>query len=153
MSNLLVALTVLSGLILLVGFAWIMLKTVRAQKPSVQELSDEEAARLMFPEDEDEPGEVSVLDAEKSLFKGKAVGASVENQVSFSQIEEMIRAGKWREALPWLLAIIGLLGIVVLIGPLIWFVVGNRLVAIFWMLATLWTLINLARNYIRGSAD
>jgi hypothetical protein len=153
MRNLLVALTVLSGLILLVGFAWIMLKTVRAQKPSVQELSDEEAARLMFPEDEDEPGEVSVLDAEKSLFKGKAVGASVENQVSFSQIEEMIRAGKWREALPWLLAIIGLLGIVVLIGPLIWFVVGNRLVAIFWMLATLWTLINLARNYIRGSAD
>jgi hypothetical protein len=47
--------------------------------------------------------------AGKTWFRGKAVGASWGAEISTFEVLQMLHQGRWHEAMPWLVAIIGTL--------------------------------------------
>ena len=111
-----------------------------------REVSDEEAASILSGSDEDEDeGSVTLFEAERTAFRGKAVGASGEVSISLAELAAKVRSGSIGEAAPWLLLAGGLLALVVLVAPLLWLTVSPWAGA-GWLAVLLVTLVQGYRN-------
>lgn len=140
-----VVLTVISGITLIIGFIWMLTasgKTTRRSGPEV-------GAEIMGGSagDDDEAG-ITLL--EKSVFAGKAVAVEREAEVSYTDIKRMVRERRWRAALPPLLAMIGLSGLVVFGALALWVKLDDKLVATLIVAVVLFTMGRVAHNFRRS---
>jgi hypothetical protein len=129
------------GLMLVLGFILVMMGTADSQGDG--------AADQRTLDDDITPG--GLEDRGSGFFQGKQVHTSRERSISLHQLEAMLRDGHMRAVLPWLLTIGGLLGLVISIGPLLWYLVEEKWVAYVWMAATSYALINIGWQYVRSS--
>jgi hypothetical protein len=106
MFPLLIALSVLSLIAMITGIVWTLTLVGQTQRRSGPEVGAEIVADQMS----DEADENTVL-AQRTAFKGKATSIQAEAEFSFVEIKGVLKAGKWREVLPILLAMGGLLGL------------------------------------------
>lgn len=106
MLVILVILSILSGLLLVCGAAWLLLSGGGKETREGDEVGREIVGELMVEEDQ-EP----LL--QKTAFKGRARQMEVGVSYSFAEVKEEVRAGRWNTAAPLLMAIGGLLGLIV----------------------------------------
>lgn len=139
---LLLGLAGLSILLLLTGFVWVLLqsgKTTRRRGADV--------GRELMADRVEEHDETTLV--QKSAFRGQAASARSEASIRFVDIKNQIKRGQWNDALPALLAISGILGLL-LFGSLALFValddklVGG-LIAIVGVFSTLRVIVGMAR--------
>lgn len=90
-----------SVLMLVAGIAWVVLRG-EAQVETYRQ----EGVQATTEED----GAVS-LSKGVSFFKGRSAGASIYAEKSTREVLDLLREGRWREALPWAGAMVGLLGL------------------------------------------
>jgi hypothetical protein len=90
--------SIVSLLLMALGFVWLY----RRGKMSTQPMSEEEAADFVVS---------GPLDRRPAFtaFKGKAWGMGMSASISTYEVWQMMKAGRWGEALPWLVPIVGAL--------------------------------------------
>lgn len=138
----LIGLSALSFLLLLVGFVWVLVQRGDTTHTRGEEVGREIAAERMEEDDE------TTL-AQATAFRGQAVSVRTEATVSFGEIKSQVRSGQWRQALPALLAMGGLLGLILFGSLAILVAMDDKLiggfVALVGVFATLRVLFALIR--------
>lgn len=140
-----IVLTAISGSALIIGFIWMLAaqgKTTRRSGPEV-------GAEIMGGSGGDDDG-TGVTLLEKSVFAGKGVAVEREAEVSYAEIKRMVRAREWRAALPPLLAMVGLAGLVVFGALALWVKLDDKFVATLILAVVLFTMGRVARNFRRS---
>jgi hypothetical protein len=113
MTILFIVLTVLSLAALVAGMAWALATSGETRRRSGPDVGAEIIADRM----EDEHDEATTI-AQRTAFKGKAVKVEREASFGLADVKHQVAAGQWREALPVLLALGGLVGFL-LFGSLV----------------------------------
>jgi len=73
------------------------------------------------------------------------------SEIAIYDLWDLLRQRRWLQALPWLAVVVGLFAMVLLIGPLLWYMLPDqRLIAYGWMALVAWTFGRLAWNISRG---
>ena len=145
MFVLLLALTVLSLIVLIVGFIWLLAsrgQTTRRRGPDV-------GAEIMTGlGEEDEEGAIPLV--EKSVFVGTGVQVTRDVDVSFGDIKGMLRERQWRGALPAMLVIVGLFGLVVFGVLALWLKMDDKLIATVIVAVVLFTMGRIGWSFLRA---
>jgi hypothetical protein len=109
-------------------------------------VSEEEASKILAAGDaEEEPSAVTLLDKERSVFRGKAVAFSGEANISLNELGAALRSGRLAEMAPWLLTLGGLVALLLLMAPLLWLTV-DPLAGGGWFVLLLLTAVQAYRN-------
>jgi hypothetical protein len=87
---------------MVVCFIWL----ARRKKFAKEEMTPEEAADFVQDGTVGDEGGIVIAKG----FKGKAWGAGFSAEIETREVVEMVKAGKWSEAGPWLFGILGALG-------------------------------------------
>lgn len=148
MLPVIIGLMVLAALALIVGFVLVM----RRAGVKRREVSKEEAASILSGGDapEDTSSTISLVEKERSVFRGRAVGVSGEASISLSEVGAALRSGRLAEIAPWLLAMGGLAALLLLVAPLLWLTV-SPVAGVVWFAALFITAMQAYRN--RNKAD
>jgi hypothetical protein len=101
LSTLMLAGSILSLVMMAIGFVWLKLRG----KMVSERMSDDDAKEFM---QDGTLGDQNGITIAKG-FKGKAWGMSMGAEIETYQVLQMVKAGNWHEALPWLVPIIGAL--------------------------------------------
>lgn len=138
-------LAVLSALILVAGFVWMLVvrgETTRRSGPDV-------GAEIMGSgAGEDDGVQVTLL--EKSVFKGAGVSVSREAGISYVEMKRLLGEGNWKAALPPLLAAVGLFGMIVFGVIALWIALDDKLIATLIAAPILYTMARIARDFLRA---
>jgi hypothetical protein len=145
----LLALTILFGLLLIGGFIWIISGSGQTRRRSGPEVGAEIMGQVMAASDE-EQGDVNISIAEASVFKGTGVSVEKEVSVGYDEIKAMVRAGRWRESLPTLLAMAGVAGFLAFGSLTILVRWDNKLVAAIIVVVVFYTLARIAISFARA---
>ena len=116
-------LAILSLILLVIGTIWLLAGRGQTTRRSGRDVGAELMGGMG-----DEDGE-GVPVAEKSVFVGKGVQVSRSVEISYAEIKQLIRDRQWRAALPVLLAMAGLFGLIVFGVLALWFKMDDKLVA------------------------
>jgi hypothetical protein len=147
MGLMLIVLTAISLIVLIVGLVWWLAgsgKTTRRSGPEV-------GAEIMGGMGNDDP-EMGATLLDKSAFAGKGVAVEREAAVSYAEVKRMVRGRQWREALPPVLAIAGLYGLVVFGALALWVAMDDKLVATIIAGVALFTMARIAYDFARSQA-
>jgi hypothetical protein len=134
------------GLMLILGFTLVMMGVTDNQGVD-SGVEDEVADKRIF----DELDAHGTEERSAEFFRGKTIHTSRQASITWREIEALLRDGHVRAVLPWLLMICGLLGLVISIGPLLWYLLDEKWVAYVWMAAVAYALINIGRQYVRDN--
>ena len=145
MFVLFLALTVLSLIVLIVGFIWLLVAQGRTTRRSGR---DAGAEIMTGMGDEDEEGAIPLV--EKSVFVGTGVQVTRDVDVSFGDIKGMLRERQWRGALPALLVIVGLFGLVVFGVLALWLKMDDKLIATIIVAVVLFTMGRIGWGFLRA---
>lgn len=85
-----------------------------------------------------------------SAFKGKGIAVEREVRFSFSEIKAQVRAGRWKEVLPALLAMAGLLGLLLFGALALLAGLDNKLVGGLALLVVLYVVARQAIEFARA---
>jgi uncharacterized membrane protein YphA (DoxX/SURF4 family) len=138
----LLSLTVLCGILLVIGFIWLLASSGQTRRRSGAEVGAEIHAESMA--DEDEP----TWEGSWSTFHGKASSVSIEASSSYADIKHMLKARQWRSAAPFLLAGIGLIGLLVFGSMALVLGMTEKWVAIFLFLVVVFTVSRIISSFI-----
>jgi hypothetical protein len=144
MFGLFLVLTIVSGAVLIVGFAWWLAasgKTTRRSGPDV-------GAEIMGGQASDDQ-EVGLTLLEKSVFAGKGAAVEREADVSVADLKGMLRQRQWRGALPPLLVIGGLCGLVLFGALALWARLDDKLIGTLILAVALFAVVRVARDFVR----
>jgi hypothetical protein len=144
-----ITIVVFFGLMLILGFILVMMGVGDSQSAGAE--GEEEVAGQRTLHDSGEAH--SMEERSTDFFRGKEIHTSREASITLREIEAMLRDGQVGAVLPWLLAICGLLGLVISLGPLLWYLVEEKWVAYLWMAAVAYVLINIGWQHVRGSGE
>jgi len=101
--------------------------------------------------DEQAFDQIDIASLQRQSFAGKEVHLSAQNEISVADLWTLLRQRQWSSAWPWLLLVGGLFGVVVLFGPLLWYLLADqRWVAYLLMGLTLWMFIQIGWRTSRG---
>ena len=144
MFILFLALTILSLIVLIVGFIWLLTsrgQTTRRSGPDV-------GAEIMTGMGEDDDEAIPLV--EKSVFVGTGVQVTRDVDVSFGDIKGMLRDRQWRGALPALLAMAGLFGLIVFGVLALWVKMDDKLIATVIAAVVLFTMGRIGWSFLRA---
>lgn len=141
MFVLFLALAGLSAVAMISGFAWWLMTSGQTRRRSGSEVG----AEIMGGRASDE-GKALV---EGTFFKGMGVAVSRGAEVSFTEIKQMVRARR-PEAIPILLAAVGLLCLVLFGVVALWFGLDDKLVGTFFLLVVLYTIGRIVVSFARA---
>ena len=147
MFILFLALTILSLIILIVGFIWLLTAHGRTTRRSGRDVGAEIMTGM--GEDVDDDDEAIPL-VEKSVFVGTGVQVTRDADVSFGDIKGMMRDRQWRGALPALLAIGGLFGLIVFGVLALWVKMDDKLIATVIAAVVLFTMGRIGWSFFRA---
>jgi hypothetical protein len=144
---LVITIVVFFGLMLILGFTLVMMGITDNQGLD-SDIENEVADKRILHDELDVHG---TEDRSAEFFRGKTIHTSRQASITWQEIEALLRDGHVRAALPWLLMICGLLGLVISIGPLLWYLLDEKWVAYVWMAAVAYALINIGWQYVRNN--
>jgi hypothetical protein len=137
-------LAILSLILLVVGTIWLLAgggQTTRRSGPDV-------GAELMGGiGDENDEG---IPVAETSIFVGKGIQLSRSVEISYTEIKQLVRDRQWRAALPFLLAMTGMFGLLDFGALALWFRMNDKLVATLIAGVVLFTMARIGWNISRA---
>lgn len=139
-------LAVASLIALIVGF--ILLMTSRGE--TTRRSGREVGAEIMGSLGEEETEGVSIPVLEKSVFVGTGVEVSREVEMSYAEVKQLVRDRRWRAALPPLLVIGGMFGLIVFGVLALWLKLDDKLVATLIAAVVLFTMGKIALGFIRA---
>lgn len=116
-----IVLSALSVVALIIGFVFVLLA-----KGETTFREGEEVGLEIMEGEQDDDSEIPI--AEKAVFKGKAKSVGREASISFSEIKSEIRSGNWDQALPILLAVGGLLGLLFFGSIAVFLAIDNKMI-------------------------
>jgi hypothetical protein len=137
MLGLLIGLTIVSFLVLASGAGLMLTGSGRTTRRQGQEVGREMIAEQMERQDE-----TSL--AQASAFRGKAVEVSTEASVGLGDVKRQLSQGQWRQALPALLAIGGLIGLLTFGALAIFVAIDDKLVGGLILAVVLFTVLRMA---------
>lgn len=137
-------LTVTSAVVLATGFVWIMISSGETRVRNGEQVGAETMASGV---DEDDEG---LTLREASTFKGEAIGLQREASFSFGEIKALLRARRWRQALPLLLTMGGLAGLLLFGALALMAGLEDRLVGGLALLLVLYTLVRAGIDFVRA---
>ena len=146
MFVLFLALTVLSLLVLIVGFIWLLAAHGRTTRRSGRDVGAEIMTGMGDGGDDDE----AIPLVEKSVFAGTGVQVTRDADVSFRDIKGMLRDRQWRGALPALLAMAGLFGLIVFGVLALWVKMDDKLIATVIAAVVLFTMGRIGWSFFRA---
>jgi len=139
-------LAVASLIVLIVGF--ILLMTSRGE--TTRRSGREVGAEIMGSLGEEETEGVSIPVLEKSVFVGTGVSVTRETEMSYAEVKQLIRDRQWRAALPPLLVIAGMFGLIVFGVVALWLKMDDKLIATLIAAVVLFTMGRIALGFIRA---
>lgn len=140
------ALAIISLLILIAGF--ILLMTTRGE--TTRRSGREVGAEIMGSLGEEETEGVSIPVLEKSVFVGTGVSVTRETEMSYAEVKQLVRDRRWRAALPPLLLIAGMFGMVIFGVLALWLKMDDKLIATLIAAVVLFTMGKIALGFIRA---
>ena len=148
MFVLFLALTVLSLIVLIVGFIWLLTshgQTTRRSGPDV-------GAEIMTGMGDDvvDDDDEAIPLVEKSVFVGTGAQVTRDVDMSFGDIKGMMRDRQWRGALPALLAMAGLCGLIVFGVLALWVKMDDKLIATVIAAVVLFTMGRIGWSFFRA---
>jgi hypothetical protein len=146
MFVLLLALTIVSLIVLIVGFIWLLTaqgRTTRRSGPDV-------GAELMTGMGDDVVDDEAIPLVEKSVFVGTGVKVTRDVDVSFGDIKALLRNRQWRGALPALLVIGGLFGLMMFGVLALWVKMDDKLIATVIAAVVLFTMARIGWSFLRA---
>ena len=144
MFILFLALAVLSLIVLIVGFIWLLTahgRTTRRSGPDV-------GAEIMTGLGDGDEDAIPLV--EKSVFVGTGAQVTRDADVSFGDIKGMLRDRQWRAALPALLAMAGLFGLIVFGVLALWVKMDDKLIATVIAAVVLFTMGRIGWSFLRA---
>ena len=139
-------LAVASLIALIVGF--ILLMTSRGE--TTRRSGREVGAEIMGSLGEEETEGVSIPVLEKSVFVGTGVSVTRETEMSYAEVKQLVRDRRWRAALPPLLVIGGMFGMVIFGVLALWLKLDDKLIATLIAAVVLFTMGKIALGFIRS---
>jgi len=139
-------LAVASLIVLIVGF--ILLMTSRGE--TTRRSGREVGAEIMGSLGEEETEGVSIPVLEKSVFVGTGVSVTRETEMSYAEVKQLVRDRRWRAALPPLLVIGGMFGMVIFGVLALWLKLDDKLIATLIAAVVLFTMGKIALGFIRS---
>ena len=143
MIGLLIGISVFCLLLLLTGFIWMLLRSGRTTYRQGEAVGQEMVAGRMEEDDE-----TTLL--QHTAFKGKAAVKKTEASTSFGDLKDHIRSGRWSLALPALLTLVGLLGLLVFGSLALWVAMEDKLVGGLIALVAIFTTLRVFAGLIRA---
>jgi hypothetical protein len=145
MFVLFLALTILSLIVLIVGFIWLLTARGRTTRRSGPDVGAEIMTGMG---EEDEEGAIPLV--EKSVFVGTGTQVTRDIEVPFGDIKGMIRDRQWGAALPVLLAMAGLFGLIVFGVLALWVKMDDKLIATVIAAVVLFTMGRIGWSFLRA---
>ena len=99
---------------------------------------------------EDDTEGISIPILEKSAFAGTGVSMTREAGMSYTEVKQLVRDRQWRAALPALLIIGGMFGLIVFGVLALWVKLDDKLVATLIAAVVLFTMARLGLNIVRA---
>ncbi len=140
------ALAIASLIVLIAGFVLLMASRGETTRRSGREVG----AEIMGSIGGEEPEGVSVPILEKSAFVGTGVEVSREVEMSYAEVKQLVRDRQWRAALPPLLVIGGMFGLIVFGVVALWLKLDVKLVATLIAAVVLFTMGKIGLGFIRA---
>ena len=137
-------LAILSLILLIIGTIWLLAGGGQTTRRSGRDVGAELMGGIGGEDDEGVPV------VEKSVFVGKGVQVSRSVEISYAEIKQLIRDRQWRAALPFLLAMTGLFGLIVFGVLALWFKMDDKLVATLITGVVLFTMARIGWNISRA---
>lgn len=144
MFVLFLVLAILCLIPLVVGTVWMLAGRGQTTRRSGSDVGAEIMGGIGGDDDEGVPV------AEKSFFVGKSIRVSRSAEISYVEIKQLVRDRQWRSALPFLLAMIGLFGLIVFGVLALWFKLEDKLVATLIAGVVLFTMARIGWNIYRA---
>ncbi len=138
-------LTIISGIALIVGFVWWLTASGTTTRRGGPIAGTRIAGRRATNQ-----GEVRATFLEKPAFAGEGIGVEREAEVSGADLKRMLRQHQWRAALPPLLTIVGMGGLIVFGALALWLRLDNKLVATVIVAVAWFTMARIAVDFVRG---
>jgi hypothetical protein len=136
------ALTLFSILLLIVGFTWMMTTSGRTRHESGEKVGAQITGEQLSDDDS------SI--ARKTTFKGWASSFERESSISFTDIKKRFSAGRYSEALPSILIVTGLLGLLMFGSLALFTAMENKMVGGMIALVTIFTVLRIVVRMVRA---
>ena len=146
MFVLFLTLTILSLIVLIIGFIWLLASQGRTTRRSGRERGRRDHDRPGRGRDAVDDVEAIPL-VEKSVFVGTGSQVTRDVDVSFGDIKGMLRDRQWRGALPALLAMAGLFGLIVFGVLALWVKMDDKLIATVIAAVVLFTMARIGWSF------
>ena len=145
----LLALTILSVVAIIGGTAWTLVEGGRRRRSTGAQISPAIVDEQLT--DDEDLDQVSLAETSASVFKGRAVAVGAETEISFSEIKAALRVREGRRAaLPLLLAIGGILGLVLFGALTLLVALDNKVIGEVALAMALYTIFNVAKGFARA---
>ncbi len=141
---LLLALTILSLIVLIVGMAWTLVTRGETRRRSGPGVGEKFVADMMT----DTPSERKRVFYTR--FKGKATAVESKASFSFADIKTLVKQGQWQAVLPIILAIAGFLGLLLFGSLTIWLGIENKWVGGLIIVVALYAIIRTLLAFTRA---
>ena len=142
-----VALAVACGLCMIVGFVLMVKRGGRSTRRSGADVGAELTGAMA--DDDEDPG-LTVPVYESSFFKGKATSVEVESTVGFDEIKAALAERRWRDAVPGLMAMLGMFGLM-LFGSLILVVtLTDKWIGVLFLAASIYGIVRASIGFQRA---
>jgi hypothetical protein len=137
-------LAILSLILLVVGTIWLLAGGGQTTRRSGPDVGAELLGGIGGEDDEGIPV------AETSIFVGKGIQVSRSVEISYTEIKQLVRDRQWRAALPFLLAMTGMFGLLDCGALALWFRMDDKLVATLIAGVVLFTMARIGWNISRA---
>ncbi len=137
-------LTILSLIILIVGFIWLLTAQGQTTRRSGRDVGAEIMAGMGNEDEEDIPL------IEKSVFVGTGVKVERDIDVSYADIKQQMKDRQWGAALPALLVMIGLFGLVIFGVLALWLKMDDKVIATAIVAIVFFTMARIGWSFIRA---
>ena len=137
----LLIITIFFGLAMIGGFAWVLLQHGQVSRSSGEQLGTELMAEDMIGD--------GVAGMQHTFFRGKARAVRSDASIGFDEIKDLIAVGDWLTALPFLLAIGGMLGLL-LFGALTILTASKGLIGVLLTAMAAYAVIRTLISFVRS---
>ena len=150
MFVLFLCLAIVSVLGLVAGVAWFLAARGKVERTSGPEVGKEIMSGQMQADDVVDDGQLAVAERSAAVFAGTGAKVEVEAETSFTELKDQLRARDWTQALPTLLVVCGLLGLILFGSLALLMGLENKLLGAVILVVALYALIRVGRDYVRA---
>ena len=142
-----VALAVVCGVCMIVGFVLMVKHGGRSTRRSGPEVGAELMGAMA---DDDEDAGLTVPVYEASFFKGKATSVKVEGSVGFDEIKAALAERRWRDAVPGLMAMLGMFGLLLFGSLILVITLTDKWIGVLFLATSIYGIVRASIGFLRA---